>query len=904
MAQAEPEAVSLLREVEGWDSELCRRQLSAALPRLLSMYQISDNWTEHIGVLRILAERFLPHINLSELEQAFFSKVLPKAVQLFDHLIYELFSQAKELTNENAELHMTSRSHLKTVVQLMEVLRGCVQHVCTMQETVPLEHIHSLPSSVLHVIKNTFIYCKDSESLYSDHLHLFADLLQSLFKETYALQKQLMELLDMISVDSCTAEDSTAIIVSVIHSVLEICSAISIIDHALHANSWKFLIRQSTKHKSLIQNSLKHAAILNGLCESILYAFQSCLLLAEQMKQSGTQANTDYKVFQRTIKLCRFFAVSLVHYIKEFTPFLVDSCSQLHQTYLQIYSKFPPSLHAAVISEACRDEIAKGFLVALDPLLPSLLAFRPFVEAVLSKTLVLSPELHFAQCRLLLSVMDMLPSQPQEVQALWDTGSHFPENSPRVPLFTALFLSLQQCSGELSLPVFLPGVMTTGQAESSVTLYHYVCIHLCAFVTSLSVSHFPLLEQSLLETILGSNMIIVLLAMDVWCFLARYGTADLCAHHAFTIASLIRACPTEHYRVSLLGILLRRLLFLMAPDHQVEFIQRFPHKEMENLVLWQHLSLKALVAPLRKQVAHELFAAGLAQCEEWLSSKRPLEELLGRNAALPALLSVCQTAGETLEVGQQMALVRIAGQLLAIANVTQIFSQLCLQQAFCLMFRLLEHCIQMVEPQMLIQVLTLQNSLVQLNPPDHVLLAVLDFVSAVGKLFIPPDCQVQVLSQVSCLFATLLASNTWLIHQHALEAFIQFAEETSHEDIIPQCLSSEETKSKVVCFLSKDCRAEEMAEARAERMKEENGLFHRLFVEARAKRQRTAVLQSSPKRTCYSPSERQYESAIDSAAGALEAVKLLLQKGPPPIWLAKKLEALQTTLNSLKDSTH
>ncbi|KAL8177394.1 UNVERIFIED_CONTAM: hypothetical protein K2H54_002646 [Gekko kuhli] len=743
---------------------------------------------------------------------------------------------------------------------------------------------------------------KDSESLYSDHLHLFADLLQSLFKETYALQKQLMELLDMTSVDSCAAEDSTAIIVSVIHTVLEICSAISIIDNALHANTWKFLIRQSTKHKSLIKNGLKHTAVLHGLCEGILFSFQSCLLLAEQMKESGMQENVDYKVFQRTIKLCRFFAVSLVHYTKEFTPFLVDSCSQLHQTYLQIYSKFPPSLHAAVISEACRDEIAKGFLVSLDPLLPSLLSFRPFMEAVLGEASVLSPELHFAQCRLLLSVMDMLPSQPPEVQALWNTGSHSLEE--RVPLFTALFLSLQQCSGELSLPVFLPGVMATGQAECSVTLYHYVCIHMCAFVTSLSVSHFPLLERTLLETILGSNMIIVLLAMDVWCFLARYGTADLCAHHAFTIASLIRACPAEHYRASLLGILLRRLLFLMAPDHQVEFVERFPPKETENLVLWQHLSLKALMAPFRKQVAHELFMSGLSRGEEWLSGKRPLEELPWGNAALSALLPVCQTAGETLEVGQQMALVRAAGGLLAVVNVTQVPSQPCLQQAFCLMFRLLGHCIQVLESQMLIQVLILQNSLLQLNPPDHVLLAILDFLSSMGKVCIPPDFQVQVLSKVSCLFASLLASNSWLIHQHALEAFIQFAEETSHEDIIPQCLSSEETKSKVVCFLSKGCRAEEMAEARAERVKEENSLFHRLTVEARAKRQGTAALESSPKRTCYSPSERQYESAIDSAAGALEAVRLLLQKGPPPTWLAKKLEALQTTLSSLKDSMH
>ncbi|XP_053106715.1 uncharacterized protein C1orf112 homolog isoform X2 [Hemicordylus capensis] len=870
MSQAEPEALSLLSEVEGWDAELCRRQLSAVLPRLLSMYQISDNWTQHICVLRILTERFLPHINLSELEETFFPKILPKTLQLFDLLIYEITNQTKTLTSQNAELHTSLRNHLQALVQVLEALTRCMQHICTVQEAVPLEHIHSLPSPVLHVIKNTFIYCKDSESSYSGCLHLFSDLLQSLFKEAYALQRQLMELLDMVSMDSCAAEDSLPVTVSVIHTMLEICSAVSNIDHALHANTWKFIIRQSLKHKSLIKNNLKHSDILSGLCEDILFSFQSCLQLAEQMKRSGTQENVDYKLFKRTIKLCQFFAVSLVHYTKEFTPFLMNSCSQLHQTYLQIYSKFPPSLQAPVISEAHQDEIAKGFLVALDTLLPQLLSFRPFLEVVLSKTLNLSPELHFPQCRLLLSVMDMLPSQPQDVQALWNTGSEFPEETPRMPLFAALFVSLQQCSGELSFPVFLPGVTGTGQAEDPVTLYHYVCIHLCTFITTLSVSHFPLLECSLLEIVLGSNMITALLAMDAWCFLARYGTADLCAHHSFVIAHLIKACPAECYQVSLLGVLLRRLLFLVAADHQVKFTQKFPPKDSENLLLWQHLSLRALEPLLRKQIAHELLVTGLAHCQEWLSSKRPLEELPQVNTALSALLSVCQTAGEILETEQQTALIRAISQFLAVLHATQIFA--------------------------------MQASLLKLNPPDHVFTAVLDFLSSMGKLFIPPDFQVQVLSKLSSLFATLLANNSWLIHQHALEAFTEFAEGTSHEDILPQCLNSEEIKSKVVCFLSKTHQVEETPESRAARLKEENALLKRSSLEAMADQQRVRDLEPSPKRTCYSSSEGQYKSAIDTVEETLEAVKLLLQKSPPPLWLAKKLEALQMTLNSLKKS--
>ncbi|XP_065410672.1 FIGNL1-interacting regulator of recombination and mitosis isoform X3 [Chrysemys picta bellii] len=859
MSPADPEL--LLRELGGWDGALCRRELPCVLPRLLSMYQNSDDWTEHIRVLRILTEMFLPHINLSELEQTFFSKVLPKAIQLFDDLLYELSSQAKGLTSQNIELCKAVRNVLQTMVQLLETLTGCVRHICTLQEPVPLENIRTLPSSILYVIKNTFMHCKDSESLYSECLHLISDLLQSLFKETYSLQKQLMELLDMISMESASAEDSIVDMVSVIHTVLEICSVISNMDHALHANTWKFIIKQSLKHHSLLQSHLKHKDILSGLCKDTLFSFHSCLQLAEQMKLSGTQETTDYKLFQRTVKLCRFFANSLVHYIKEFIPFLSDSCCRLHQLYLQIYSKFPPSLYAPVISEAHQDEIARVFLVALDPLIHQLLPFRPFLEQVLSEKLDLSPELHLPQCHLLVTIMDKLPSQSEAVQALWTTGSQFSAEVPRLSLFSALFLGFQQCSGELSLPVCLPGVMDNGQAEVPVSLYHHFCVHLCAFIASTPPSHFPQLEHALLDAVLGSSMITSLLAMDSWCFLARYGTAELCAHHVFVIAHLIKSCPGECYQLSVLGVLLRRMLFLMAPDHQVEFTQKFPPKEAENLLLWQHISLKALTPDLRKQVAHQLCAVGLTQCRQWLSGRCTLGEL-------PPVVS----------------------------------SQPCLQQTLCLLLPLLEFFIQTLDPQLITQVFAMQASLLELDPPDHVRLAALDLLSSMGKLFMPQEIQGQVIPKLSYLFASLLADKTWLIYQHALEAFTQFAETTKHEDVVPQCLNSEETKNKVVCFLAKARQGEETAEARAERVKQEKAVCSAHLLKMKMDGEWGSALEPLAKRACHSPCEEQYKSAIDTAERALEAVKLLLQKGPSPAWLAVKLEALQTAVAILRNT--
>ncbi|XP_044905046.1 uncharacterized protein C1orf112 homolog isoform X2 [Felis catus] len=874
MSQERAVAASAVRleELSSWSQELCRRELPSVLPRLLSMYQHSDNWIEHIQILKIIVEMFLPHMNHLTLEQTFFSQVLPKTVKLFDDMMYELTSQARGLSSHNLEIQTTLRNILQTMVQLLAALTGCVQHICATQESIILENIHSLPSTVLHVIKSTFVHCKDSESVYSGHLHLVSDLLQALFKEAYSLQKQLMELLDMVCMDPLLDDNDDILnMVIVIHSLLDICSVISSMDHAFHANTWKFIIKQSLKHQSVIKSQLKHKDIITSLCEDILFSFHSCLQLAEQMTQSDAQDNADYRLFQKTLKLCRFFANSLLHYTKEFLPLLSDSCCTLHQLYLQIHSKFPPSLYAARISKAQQEEIAGTFLVTLDPLISQLLTFQPFVQVVLDSKLELPCELQFPQCLLLVVVMDKLPSQPEDVQALWCTERPLLEAKTRVSLFKAIFYSFEQCSGELSLPVHLQGVKSKGQAEVAVTLYQHVCVHLCTFVASFHPSLFPELDVALLNAVLSANLITSLLAMDTWCFLSRYGTAELCAHHVTIVA------------------------------HLVEFIQKFSPREAENLPLWQYISFQALPAELRKQAAQEVVGVGIARCTEWLSNSRTLGELDSLNTQLSALLAVCNSASEALDIAQQTAVLEVGSQLWAFLNTALVTGQPYVQQTLSLLLSLLGFFIQTLDPHLISQVVTLQTSLLKLEPPDHVCLAVLDFVSSLGNFFIPQAIQDKILPNLSSIFALLLADGNWILEQHTLEAFTQFAQGTNHEEIVPQCLSSEETKNKVVSFLEKTGFVDETAAARVERVKQEKAIFWERFANVAVEEAKWSSLQPCAKRARRElPAEEECGSALQAASVALEAVELLLQKSPAPDWLVVKLEMLQERMDRLK----
>nr|XP_012639379.1 uncharacterized protein C1orf112 homolog [Microcebus murinus] len=897
-----PASAVPLEELSSWPEELCRRELPSVLPRLLSLYQQSDSWIEHIQILKIIVEMFLPHMNYLTLEQSFFSQALPKTVKLFDDMMYELTSQARGLSSQNLEIQTTLKNILQTMVELLGALTGCVQHVCATQESIILENIHSLPSSVLHIIKSTFVHCKNSESVYSGRLHLVSDLLQALFKEAYSLQKQLMELLDMVCMDPLVDEnDGILNMVMVIHSLLDICSVISSMDHAFHANTWKFIIKQSLKHQSVIRSQLKHKDIISSLCEDVLFSFHSCLQLAEQMTQSDAQDNADYRLFQKTLKLCRFLANSLLHYTKEFLPFLSDCCCTLHQLYLQIHSKFPPSLYATRISKAQQEEIAGTFLVTLDPLISQLLTFHPFVQVVLDSKLDLPCELQFPQCLLLVVVMEKLPSQPTDVQTLWCTENQVSEATTRVSLLKALFNSFEQCSGELSLPVHLHGVKSKGQAEVAVTLYQHVCVHLCSFIASFDPSLFPELDAALLNAVLSADMITSLLAMDAWCFLARYGTAELCAHHVTIVAHLIKSCPGDCYQLNNLSILLKRLFFFMAPPHQVEFIQKFSPKEAENLPLWQCISFQALSSEFRKQTAHDITKVCTAECRKWLSSSRTLGELESLNTVLSVLLAVCNSAGEALDTGQQTEIMEVGTQLWAFLNIKQVTGQPYVQQTFSLLLPLLGFFIQTLDPQLISQVMTLQTSLLKLQPPDHVRFSTLDFVSSLGKLFIPQAIQDKILPNLSCIFALLLADKNWLLEQHTLEAFTQFAEGTNHEEIVPQCLSSEETKNKVVSFLEKTGFVDETEAAKVERVKQEKGIFWEHFAKVTVEEAKRSSFQPYAKRARHeSPLEEEYRSALQAVAEALETTESLLQKAPAPAWLLMEMEVLQERIDKLK----
>jgi hypothetical protein len=74
---------------------------------------------------------------------------------------------------------------------------------------------------------------------------------------------------------------------------------------------------------------------------------------------------------------------------------------------------------------------------------------------------------------------------------------------------------------EMSWDVQFPGVRHSGEPERMTDLYETVVTHVGGFILSASVQEFALVEQILLESIIQPIVWRALLAMDIWCLMAR-----------------------------------------------------------------------------------------------------------------------------------------------------------------------------------------------------------------------------------------------------------------------------------------------------------------------------------------------------------------------------------------------
>ncbi|KAM7541034.1 hypothetical protein Aperf_G00000021431 [Anoplocephala perfoliata] len=144
-------------------------------------------------------------------------------------------------------------------------------------------------------------------------------------------------------------------------------------------------------------------------------------------------------------------------------------------------------------------------------------------------------------------------------------------------------------------------------------------IEISRSVRNLPNEFFGYLESALLQIVLHASPVISIVGQDIWCFVARYGNADLCWQYVTLLGNTVLCLAERHTSASLkshppleqmsrLGGLLSRFLVFLTARQQREFLSIFPLFDgisggaTEKSLLWRFLLLGRSISQFQPSI--------------------------------------------------------------------------------------------------------------------------------------------------------------------------------------------------------------------------------------------------------------------------------------------------------------
>ncbi|XP_029197824.2 uncharacterized protein C1orf112-like isoform X1 [Acropora millepora] len=766
---------------------------SSQLASLINSFTEAVDREEKLGYLKGLTNEILPVLSLVEVETKLFSRVLPKVYDAVSEAISKIGEILHSLSPEmqNFDSFQAVQSLLQLIMSYMACLENYVGHMMQLSLTDELSigHMHSLPSAVFQTIKATFKHCKDSEQAYGKLFQLASQDLAMVFKKTYQLQKALMELLDKVQFTYDTTDQDVKDLTDVCHHLLDVCILIGDLDASILVNTWKVLKKLVTKHKDYIKDQLEVEMLICHLCSSI----ESKLSLCIQMAHCGMNGSADAQkssgddaALAKMLKVIRFLVGHLVHLVKEFDGYYDKCLESILHFLLTIQSKLPPSLSAQEITTSAALGLKSALLIVTEPLLSVLVANKSFATLVTKSTLVMKKEDQFSYCCLLASLAVIASKASEDVFSLWVMPSNYPEEEHRLSLLEAFFKSFKMCALEVCLPVYVDGVMCNGKPLREVPFYEHVCTRMCALVAASPVSCFPVVERCLLEKILEDDVLCGLLASDVWCFLARWGSAELCAGHATILTQLLLKLPTAEVAYFHLSLLIPRLVRLMAIEHQEGLVTSFPPSKEENVAVWSVFPLQDMPEVVKKKVCRLLVPLCIQVCHSRLKrSDKQNNSLFRCLCCLHAVYSLPQVEQFVPPV-HHAALVGLVNEFWRDHGTDDdlYFDPM----VWCKLLDLTSTLLRVMQPEDFAQIVCELQNLLAKNSDVEVRETAAHFLGKCGSQEIPEHLESAVLGNIATMFSSLVSDENWLVHQRAFQSVKAFAEVTRYTYIMGDCV--------------------------------------------------------------------------------------------------------------------
>lgn len=682
-------------------------------------------------------------------------KVLPAVLQKFNSTCERLVGKCGA---HNASAGQEMMGLLEVAIASVESTKALFERVSCEEHETDRDMLMALCFG-LDLIHSSYSHWK-AKAAYGALLGEVETTLVRLSDVTVQLQMLLVQSLEKVEL-SAPYEEQPAMLVlaNVCEKLRELATLLQGLDLKMLISIRKILAKTLLRYRDGLKRNVGIDAHVKDLC-----TYVTDWLLKLECVQPGCENN-----FLAEMKAAAFHLRLLDSLLTKYEGFY--SCSMESAVKMTVFlSRLPASeAYYPNLTAARRSDLLSYVWIATEHFVARLTCNREFCAAALRFDVIANSE-----CGYLLMLATML----DHIVEVTDVWSQPPSEGN---IFYRIFSCIDKCILELQCPVLLKQTSTDGKPPRDVGLYEHLCAHMCRFVPSLPEACFPALESLLLTNVLAESHWRASLASDVWCFVARFGSLELCYEHVQLLARVVKLTATRQGNGPVHARRLLTRMFRFLSDNHKKLLLDLHSNNPEVLCALPLLH----PMPTTNANALRMLVTKLADKTITPLELRDLVHLLQRLKNSPTLQSA-----EVPDVILSRALMHIPLHRSPVC--TALIEGLIILAA---------SQIPLLRAPALCEILTSMDLCCISGITSLCIMTVLH-LPRFGEVQNLSDAQEAVFcAMLSRLFASVLSSKNYVVQHMAIVAFAQFAQVTQYNTVITKATESPSVKQAVMSFL-------------------------------------------------------------------------------------------------------
>jgi len=599
----------LLVEAESWSPQEIEDRLQDLLQVTSSTLISRDRTPEDKMVsMRFLTSKLLHLLPVFEVDESAYCPLLTAVLELLD----QLYTVLPNLEDEDEKVAV-----LTTAVTLMEHAHSVVKHAKQQEGAGPGE-LPSVPRLVPKILYKSLSECGLERG---DGMEVgVREGLDTLMVKSKDALESFCGLMESMKIRS-VLEDEMEILLELCSSLVDFHGVLISLDFRSACRCWQLFARLTNEHAVRLRDKLdmNHSIrVLSSQLNKSIY-----LLVKEPELITGLTSADKAKNANKQVAIAAFLVKVLVkladHYHgcldKDMDEFLILLIRLLDGDY-----KTPDWFSAQLVDKIDRDIFSPLYfssilrLPNLEILSRLLLTF--WDKGDVAKILSSRP---FPTVLLAIKILEDMRAKNLEITSIKGKD-----------LLHLIFQLIEYSGKDLIKPPTREGIPIMGNAVVKVDNYEWVLTHLCAWISTASSSEFSLLERQLFLQIQNPSGWSALMTCDVWCFVARYGTSQLCHSHITLLSKMALNLPLQSFtsRNFWIKIIIGRLFNLLAPEEQNSWMEQFSPVEPHNLRLFSLINLSSMKGEVSSnhQLLYDIVHSHVEEflSGTWKSSNQPL----------------------------------------------------------------------------------------------------------------------------------------------------------------------------------------------------------------------------------------------------------------------------------------